>query len=249
MNDVQNSNLVYGTHAVEELLIHNHQAIDKVYFNDKNKTGILFELLRKVKKDKIPYACIPEHKLQKMVGRASHQGVVAYRTVRAYDPIEKLWDILEQVTDPLLLLPSSLEDPGNFGAIIRSATAFNVVAILMERKGTVALNATVAKTSAGTIEQMTIIKPNNLEGLVKELKEKGVQVIGADASGNKKPHEIAFTKPTLIITGGEHSGIPPYLLKLCDEITSIPIQSSVESLNVSVAAGVLLYEATKQRSA
>ncbi|MCL2844103.1 MAG: 23S rRNA (guanosine(2251)-2'-O)-methyltransferase RlmB [Chitinivibrionia bacterium] len=240
------TNAIYGIHAVEELVNKNRHSIDKIYFNDKSKTGKLFELLRTVKKDKISYACIPEQKLNKMSNNLPHQGVVAFRTVRPYDDEKKLWEILEKEENPLFILPAGIEDPGNLGAIIRSASAFGVSAILFERKGVVPLNGTVAKTSVGTIENAVLIKPDNLEGAVQKLKLGGIQVIGADGRGEILS-KSDFKKPTLIITGSEHDGIPPYLAKLCDKIVAIPMAKAVESLNVSVAMGILLYEAARGR--
>jgi 23S rRNA (guanosine2251-2'-O)-methyltransferase len=241
------SNATYGIYAVEELVKKNRQSIDKIYFNDKNKTGKLFELLKIVKKEKISYACIPEQKLDKMSNKFPHQGVVAFRTIRPYDDEKKLWEIIETNENPLFILPAGIEDPGNLGAIIRSASAFGVSAILFERKGVVPLNGTVAKTSVGTIESSVLIKPDNLELAIRKLKEYNVQVIGADGHGKIAPERVDFTKPTLIITGGEHEGIPAYLEKLCDDIVAIPIAEEVESLNVSVAMGILLYETTRQK--
>lgn len=242
------TNAIYGIYAVEELVKKNRQSIDKIYFNDKNKTGKLFELLKTVKKEKITYACIPENKLDKMSNKFPHQGVVAFRTVRPYDDEEKLWEIVETNENPLFILPAGIEDPGNLGAIIRSASAFGVSAILFERKGVVPLNGTVAKTSVGTIENAVLIKPDNLESVIGKLKLGGVQVIGADGRGDVLPEKVNFTSPTLIITGGEHDGIPPYLTKLCDKIVAIPMVKEVESLNVSVAMGILLYEAMRQKT-
>ncbi|MDR0304421.1 MAG: 23S rRNA (guanosine(2251)-2'-O)-methyltransferase RlmB [Chitinispirillales bacterium] len=241
------TNIIYGIYAVEELVNKNRQSIDKIYFNDKNKTGKLFELLKTVKKEKISYACIPENKLGKMSNNFPHQGVVAFRTIRPYDDEKKLWEIIENVQNPLFILPAAIEDPGNLGAVIRSACAFGVSAILFERKGVVPLNGTVAKTSAGTIENAVLIKPDNLESLVKKMKECGIQIIGADGRGETSPSEVNFKNPVLIITGGEHDGIPAYLSKLCDKIIAIPMVKEVESLNVSVAMGILLYEAARQR--
>ncbi len=239
---------VFGIHAVEELITNNRNSIDKIYFTDKEKKGPLFMLMKEVKKKKINYANIPEKKLDTMAGgRGRHQGVVAFRTIRPYDTEQLLWQILRKKENSLLLLPSSLEDPGNFGAIIRSATAFGADAILLERKGTVPLNGTVAKTSAGMVEKMALIKPTNLEVVLDELKEKGFTIIGADGEGEQSLISADFSGPTLIITGGEHSGIPPYLHKRCDHIVSIPMAEGVESLNVSVAAGVIMYEALRQR--
>lgn len=243
-----NPQVVYGIHAVEELVQHNPLAIDKIYFTDKQKKGGLFELMKVVKKRKISYANIPEGKLNKMAGYAPHQGVVAFRTVRNYDDESVLYEKISEAEKPLILIPAGLEDPGNFGAIIRSAAAFNVSAILLERKGTVPLNATVAKTSAGMIEQMTLIKPRNLEETLIKLKDLGFIIFGADGSGPTPPRQLPLDKPCVIITGNEHAGIPAYLAKLCDEFASIPIMDTVESLNVSVAAGIMLYEAMVQRA-
>ena len=241
------TNAVYGIYAVEELMKKNRQSIDKIYFNDKNKTGKLFELLKLVKKEKISYACIPEQKLDRMSSNFPHQGVVAFRTVRPYDGEEKLWEIMEKVGSPIIILPAGIEDPGNLGAVIRSAAAFGVAAVLFERKGVVPLNGTVAKTSVGTIEDAVLVKPDNLEGVVKKMKEQGITVIATDAKGKTLPSETDLTKPTLIITGGEHDGVPAYLAKLCDSVVAIPIRNEVESLNVSVSMGILLYEARRQR--
>jgi len=246
-NEPTITNAIYGIYAVEELVQKNRQSIDKIYFNDKDKKGKLFELLKTVKKEKIPYACIPENKLDKMSNKFPHQGVVAFRTVRPYDDEKKLWEIIETNENPLFILPAGIEDPGNLGAIIRSASAFGVSAILFERKGVVPLNGTVAKTSVGTIENAVLIKPDNLENVVQRMKLGGIQIIGADGRGEFAPEQANFTKPTLIITGGEHDGIPPYLTKLCDNIVAIPMAKEVESLNVSVAMGILLYETTRQK--
>ena len=239
---------VYGVHAVEELVKNNPQSIDKIYFTDKEKRGGLFELMKNVKKLKINYANIPEQKIDKMAYGAKHQGVLAFKTVRDYNKESELWELLEIKSDPLILIPSSLEDPGNFGAIIRSACAFGVDAILLERKGTVPLNSTVAKTSAGMIESMMLVKPSRLEALIQELKLSNFSVIGIDGYGTDKIKDMNFEGPTILITGGEHRGIPPYLKRLCDARAAIPMQEGVESLNVSVATGIALYEALNQRS-
>ncbi len=242
----QENTMVFGIHAVEELVRKNSKSIDKVYFTDKQKKGGLFELMKECKRQKLPYANIPDNKLDRMC-RKTHQGVVAFKTVRPYDDETALWQAIDKVENPIILLPASLEDTGNFGAIIRSAAAFNVAAIVVERKGTVALNGTVAKTSAGMIEQATLVKPDNMLDLISKLKERGFTFIGASGYGSKPLQEIDFSGPTVIVTGGEHKGIPPYLKKECDALAAIPMADDVESLNVSVAAGIMLYEAVRQR--
>jgi 23S rRNA (guanosine2251-2'-O)-methyltransferase len=238
---------VYGIHAVEELISKNIDSIDKIYFSDKKKESNLFEVMRKAKKLKVNYANIPDEKLDKMCDNANHQGVVAFRTVRKYDPDSALWKIAEEDEAPLFIIPSAIEDPGNLGAIIRSAAAFGASAIILERKGSVQLNGTVAKTSAGMIENMTICKPARLEALVGELKLGGFTIIGVDGAGDSSLYKTVLSGPTVLITGGEHNGIPAYLKKQCDKMVSIPMQQGVDSLNVSVAAGIIMYEALKQR--
>ncbi len=239
--------VIFGIHAVEELIKNNPQSIDKVYFTDKEKRGPLFELMKTCNSKKINYANIPEEKIDKMASQGNHQGVLAFKTVRAYNEEKDLWDLLEVLDNPLILIPAALEDPGNLGAIIRSACAFGVDAILLERKGTVPLNGTVAKTSAGMIEQMTLIKPARLEATVEQLKLSGFTIIGIDGYGEGKLEEANLTGPTVLITGGESHGIPPYLKKQCHTLCAIPMKKGVESLNVSVAAGIALYETMKQR--
>ncbi len=244
----ENNQAIFGIHAVEELISKNRNSIDKIYFTEKFKEGALFELMRNAKKLKLNYANIPEEKLETMCGNSRHQGVVAFRTIRSYDPESDLWKIAEEDEAPLFIIASSLEDPGNLGAIIRSSAAFGASAVILERKGSVQLNGTVAKTSAGMIEAMTIVKPNRLEALVSELKLGGFTVIGADGTGDTTVYKTNLKGPTVLIMGGEHKGIPPYLKKQCDNIVSIPMMPGVESLNVSVAAGIIMYEALKQRS-
>ncbi|MGM0444232.1 MAG: 23S rRNA (guanosine(2251)-2'-O)-methyltransferase RlmB [Fibrobacterota bacterium] len=245
----QEDNRIYGVHPVKELLRSNAESIDKIYFSDREKRGALFELMKEVKRKKINYANIPAAKLDRMVLRGTnHQGVVAFKTVRPFDDESIIDEILSQEKAPLFLIPAAIEDTGNFGALIRSAAAFGVSALLMERKGSVSLNGTVAKTSAGMIDHMRITKPRNLQARVEQLKDAGVRIIGADGRGDALLSQTDMTGPLCIITGGEHRGIPPYLEKLCTEICAIPMQSSVESLNVSVAAALFLYETQRART-
>jgi 23S rRNA (guanosine2251-2'-O)-methyltransferase len=140
-----------------------------------------------------------------------------------------------------------VEDPGNLGSIIRSSVAFGADALLLERKNTAPLNASVAKSSAGMIEHLCIGRPKNLEALVQDFRSKNFAVIGAEMKKGKKPEETDFTGPLILILGGEHRGIPPYLNKLCTGFVSIPMTEKTQSLNVSATASILLYEIARQR--
>lgn len=242
--------VIYGIHAVEELLENRTNEIDRLYFDSEQNKGAAFQLLKLGRRKKIPCQCIPAQKLNQIANTQKHQGVVALCTAKPFDSIDDLHkkiDLLPSGISPLMLIPASMEDPRNLGALIRTSVAFDVTALLLERKRTAPLTATVAKTSAGMIEHISLIKPQSLEKEVKEFREKGYSIIGSVGGGAKKPQEIDFTGPAIIIMGGEFRGLPPYLEKLCTDFVGIPMQKKVESLNVSVAASILLYECSRQR--
>jgi 23S rRNA (guanosine2251-2'-O)-methyltransferase len=246
--DTVSDKVLYGINTVEELVKNRSNEIDRLYFDADLTKGRVFELLKKARKKKVTCQCVPEKKIQQVAGTTRHQGVVALCPVKAYESMESLHKRIEQSeTAPVLLIPASLEDPRNLGALIRTCVAFNVFAILLERKRTTPLNATVAKTSAGMVEHMSVVKPANLEKEVLQLRDKGFNIVGAVGGTDTKPQQIDFSGPTVIIVGGEHRGIPPYLYKLCTEFTGIPTSTKVPSLNVSVATSILLYECAKQR--
>ncbi len=242
-------NIIYGIHAVEELIFNRINDIDQIYFDSFPSGGKKLSLLKMCKNRKISCQCIPIQKLSRIAGTIKHQGIAARCNIKSYDTMDSLINRIESMAvPPVLLVPASCGDPRNLGALIRTSVAFNVTAILLERKGTAPLNSTVAKTSAGMLEYLSIIKPVSLEKGIKEFKDKGFTVVGMQSEATKKVHEINFTAPTIIITGGEHSGIPPYLKKLCTVFAFIPTTENVESLNVSVAASIALYECGRQRS-
>jgi 23S rRNA (guanosine2251-2'-O)-methyltransferase len=245
---MEQEQMIYGIHAIEELLQNRITSIDHIYFDQNKKSTALFNLMKICRKERLSYNLIPETRLTYLAGTDKHQGVVAQCSARPYSSIEEIKEMLvSQSRAPLLLIPASVEDPGNLGAIIRSSAAFNVDALLLEKKNTAPLNASVAKSAAGMLEHVTISRPKNLEQIVEDFKSEGFSIIGAEMENGKDPDKIDFTKPCLLILGGENRGIPPYLKKQCTEFVSIPIAEKVQSLNVSAATAVLLYECNRQR--
>lgn len=241
-------NIIYGIHAVEELIEARRNEIERIYVVQDKSGGKPFEILKYARKLKIPCQVMPEERLEKLTRSRKHQGVAALCSQKPYEDINDLRKRLaEKETAPLLLLPASVEDPGNMGAIIRSAVALGADGIILERKRSVPINATVAKTSAGMVEYMNLCKPRNLEGEIEQFVEDGFEVIGAMDGDFPTPEKVDFTKPTIIITGGEHAGIPPYLQKRCTGFTAIPMSKNAESFNVSNAAAIVLYEAARQK--
>lgn len=238
---------IYGIHAVKELLASRKQDIEHVYFDKDKKSQALFDLLKQCRKERLSYNQVPEVKLNSLAGTTKHQGIVAFCSIRPYSTTEQLHEITNSKKTPLLLVAASIEDPGNLGAIIRSCVCFGVDALLLERKNTVPLNAAVAKSSAGMLEHLCIVKPRNLEGLISDYARDGFNIAGAVMENGVIPSETSLSGPTILITGGEHRGIPPYLQKQCREFLSVPMAPHAQSLNASVAAAVLMYECLRQR--
>jgi 23S rRNA (guanosine2251-2'-O)-methyltransferase len=239
---------VYGIHPVEELLSARRRDVERVYFEQDRRSQPLFELLKICRRERMAYSFVPEAKLDALAGTRKHQGVAAFCCARPYDGAEAIDGIILAKAAPLFLVAASIEDPGNLGAIIRSCVCLGADALLLERKNTVPLNASTAKSSAGMLERLKIVKPRNLEGLIKGLADdKNFSVIGAEAQGGFNPSGVDFKKPTVLITGGEHRGIPPYLQRLCAATVTIPMAPEGQSLNASVAVAVLLYEVARQR--
>jgi 23S rRNA (guanosine2251-2'-O)-methyltransferase len=240
--------IVYGIHPVEELIATRLRQIDRLYFDGERSSGPLFELVKIARKQRLPYQMVPTRKLHQVCGSTNHQGAVAMCSAMEYASAEDLLKRLsEQATLPLLIVPASVEDPRNLGALIRTSVAFGVDAVLLERKNTAPIGATVAKASAGMLEHISIVKPKNLEGLVATLVSRKFTVVGAEQGAPQKPQDIDFCKPVIIVTGGENRGIPPYLAKQCTHFVGIPITPAANSLNVSAAASILLYECARQR--
>jgi 23S rRNA (guanosine2251-2'-O)-methyltransferase len=240
--------IIYGIHPVADLIQSNIRQIDRIYFANERATGALFDLVKLARKERLPYQMVPLQKLDYLARTQNHQGAVAFCSAVEFASADDLLTIIDKKErPPLLLVPASVEDPGNLGALIRSCVAFGVDAVLLERKNTAPIGGTVAKASAGTLDHIPLVKPKNLEGLMDTLVARGFGIVGAEQGGTKKPADADLTQPTVLILGGENRGIPPYLAKKCTDIVGIPISSAAQSLNVSAAAAILLYECARQR--
>lgn len=245
---MNNENIVYGIHAVEELLKSRISSIDHIYFDKDRKSMPLFNLIKLCRKERLSYNLIPEMKLQQIAGSPKHQGVAAVCSIKPYCGIDELKQRISSKKNPLLVIAASVEDPGNLGAIIRSCVSFGVDGLILERKNTAPLNAAVAKSSAGMIEHLCISRPKNLEAIIGNFASEGFTIAGAEVEKGGLPGEIDLTGPLILIAGGEHKGIPPYLAKQCTKFITIPLSDSAQSLNVSAATAVLLYECARQRN-
>jgi len=234
--------LIIGRHPVLEALEAGQQ-IDKVMVDRVASPGDIIERCRKAG---IPVQKVPKEKLDKF--GANHQGVAAFRAQVEYTEVEDLVPhLFDQGLTPLLMILDRITDVGNFGAIGRSAEVLGADGLVFPARESAQLNADAVKRSSGALLRIPLCRVADLLASVRFLKNSGVVVIAADGKGTTSAEDVDFTQPIAIIMGSEGQGVAPELLRAVDHIVVIPQAGEMDSLNVSVAAGILLYEAQRQR--
>ena len=237
--------VVYGRNAVKELLSTGRD-VDKIMTARGDRDGSITVLVAEAIERKIPVLEVDRKKLDQLAATTAHQGIVALTPMREYSSID---DILayakEKGESPLIAVCDSVEDPHNLGAIIRSAECAGFHGLIISKRHSATLSATVAKASAGAIEHLRIAKVVNLPTAIDELKEKGVWVYGADMEGSVY-YQTDLGGPIAIVMGNEGKGLSRLVEEKCDFRLSIPLYGNVNSMNVSAAAAVLFCEAAKQ---
>ncbi len=243
---MEGENVIFGIRTVIEA-IRSGKTVDKVLIRKGLDNELFYELFQVVREEKIPFQYVPVEKLNRIT-RKNHQGVIAYVSPVEFQPIETLLPFLfESGKTPLLLITDQVTDVRNFGAIARSAECAGVDAILFPEKGSAAINADAIKTSAGALHHIPVCRTGNLVKTVQFLKDSGIKILAATEHAEKTYTVINMKVPLAIIVGSEESGISTALLKLADELVSIPVRGKIGSLNVSVAAALMIYEAVRQR--
>ncbi len=242
----EKSNFIFGTRTAIEA-IRAGKEVDKIFIQ-KGLNNELFAELRKLITDgNIPHQFVPIEKLDRITGK-NHQGVICFLSEITFHNIENLLPgIYEKGAVPLLLILDKVTDVRNFGAICRTAECSGVNAIIIPTRGSAQINADAVKTSAGALQLIPVCREENLKNTIIFLKESGVQIVACTEKTDDYYYSLDFTQPTAIIMGSEEDGISGEYLKLCDHKAKIPLLGEIQSLNVSVACGVLLYEVVKQR--
>lgn len=239
---------VYGKHPVEELLNRNPEKISKIFVRDNLKQGAVRLILTLCSQNKIPVVHVPGKKLQELVGAVNDQGIVAQTSVISYLEFEDWIDEqLDLKINPILLLMDEIEDPHNFGAILRTAAATGVDAVIIPKHRQTPVTATVYKTSAGTAGLIPIIRVTNLNQAILKLKDTGFWIVGMDQNAKTTFWDQDFDMPIAIVVGSEGKGIREKTLKHCDFTVKIPMKNRVESLNASVSASLICYEIIRKR--
>jgi len=243
----ENENQLEGRNALTEAL-RSGRTIDKVFIAAGDTDKGLQRLAAQAKEAGAVIVPVDRRKLDQMSYTHAHQGVIAQAAARSYFTID---DILEEAASrgqtPLIVICDELSDPHNLGAIIRSAECAGAHGVIIPKRRSVGLTATVAKASAGAIEYMKVARVTNINTAIAELKEKGVWVFGTAAEGSIPMYKADLTGPTAIVIGNEGQGMSPLVQKNCDVTVHIPMKGQISSLNASAAASILLYEAVRQR--
>ena len=236
-----------GRNALTEAL-RSGRTIDKVFIASGDTDKGLQRLAAQAKEAGAVIVPVDRRKLDQMSTTHSHQGVIALAAAREYATID---DILQEAADrgeaPLIVICDELTDPHNLGAIIRSAECAGAHGVIIPKRRSVGLTATVAKASAGAVEYMKVARVTNINAAMEELKKKGVWIFGTAAEGSIPMYQADMTGPAAVVIGSEGDGMSRLVRQNCDVIVHIPMKGNISSLNASAAASILLYEAVRQR--
>ena len=244
---MHNEDFIFGTRAVIEA-IKNNRPVEKVLIK-KGLDNVLFaELFQQIKENNIPFQFVPVEKINRIT-RKNHQGILAFLAAVEYTHIEALVPILfESGVDPFILVLDQITDVRNFGAIVRTAECGGVHAIVIPEKGMARIGADAVKTSAGALHSVPVCRVKNLQNTMRFLRNSGIKTIAATEKATTIYTDSKMNMPVAIILGAEDEGISPEVLIMTDEQVKIPLFGKIESLNVSVAAGLMIYESIRQRS-
>lgn len=238
--------MIFGVRAVIEA-IQAGKDIDKILVKKDIQSELSKELFSALKGLQVPVQRVPVERINKIT-RKNHQGVVAFISAVTYQKTEDLVPTLfEEGKVPFFVMLDGITDVRNFGAIARTCECAGADAIIIPAHNSVSVNADAMKTSAGALHTIPVCREQSLTNAIKYLKESGFQIIAATEKGDYDYTKANYKEPVCIIMGAEDTGVPYEHLALCDEWVKIPLYGTIESLNVSVAAGILLYEAVKQR--
>ncbi|SFU30064.1 23S rRNA (guanosine(2251)-2'-O)-methyltransferase RlmB [Petrimonas sp.] len=239
--------MIFGIRAVIEAA-EAGKDIDKVLVK-RELSGELFKELQEVlRRYEIPMQKVPLERIDRIT-RKNHQGVVAFTSAVTYQKLDQIVPFLyEQGKTPLIVVLDGITDVRNFGAIARTCEVAGVDAIVIPARGSVSVNGDAIKTSAGALHSIPVCRENNLKEAVVFLRNSGIKVVAASEKAARNYTGTDMSVPVAILMGSEDEGVSPEILRVCDELVKIPQFGTIQSLNVSVAAGVMIYEAVRQRN-
>lgn len=248
-NNIQHErgdDVIAGRNSVNEAL-RSGRTIDSIYVARGNRTGALSALIAKAKEKGIAIKEADSKKLDFMCGNANHQGVVAVAAVKGYSTVEDILNLAKERNEqPFIIIADELEDPHNLGAILRTAECSGAHGVIVPRRRSVGLTYAVGKASAGAVEYVLVARVTNIAVTIEELKERGVWIYAADMEG-KNWCTVDYKGPTAVVIGSEGFGVSRLVKEKSDFVISLPMMGKINSLNASVACGIICYEVARQR--
>ncbi len=239
--------MIYGVHAVRAALGRPGQVVS-LWVQTGRQDRRVQQLVETAQAQRIPVERVARQQLNDLLHGVVHQGVAALTKVSAAPPAWDLEAVLERIDGvPLLLILDGVQDPHNLGACLRTAAAAGVHGVIAPRDRAVGITPVVRKVASGAVERVPFIQVTNLSRTLDTLRERGIWVVGTDGDAETAVYDVDFTVPIAVVMGGEGKGMRQLTRKHCDYVAAIPLQAGAESLNVSVAAGVCLFEAVRQR--
>lgn len=240
-------NWISGRHTVLEALRAGRE-IDKILLAEGLTKGSIKEILYNIHERKVLFQWVPRVKLDRLANGENHQGVMAQVAATQYASLEDLFERAAKKEElPFFVILDGVQDPHNLGSILRVADATGVHGVIIPKRRAVGLTSVVAKTSAGAIEHVPVVRVTNLGQTMDELKERGIWFVGTDGGAEQFYHQVDYKLPLAIVMGGEGEGVGHLVKKKCDFMIKLPMVGHVSSLNVSTAASVVLYEVLRNR--
>lgn len=244
---MQDENLIWGRNPVIEALNSEQRSIEKLYIAEGDRKGSIKKVIGIANDKKIRIDAVSKRELDEMADGEAHQGVIAIVSPYKYKDIDDIFSDAENKGEhPFILILDGIEDSHNFGAIIRTAECAGVHGIIITRRRSASVTPFTVKASAGATEFMNIVKVSNLTSTIEKLKDRGIWVYGGDMDGDYY-YEANLTGPIALVIGSEGKGISRLVKENCDGIIKIPMNGNINSLNASVASGVLIYDIVRQR--
>lgn len=244
--DNQRNDIIAGRNPVMEA-IRSGRSIESILVAKGERSGSVVAIIAKAKQKNIPVKDVDSKKLDFLAKGVNHQGIVAQCAVKEYSTLEDIFALAEERGEsPFIIVLDKIEDPHNLGAIIRTAECAGAHGVIIPERRSAGLSYTVEKTSAGALEYMPVVRVKNISAALQKLKDKGIWVYGADMDGEHYK-KVNFDGAVALVIGNEGKGISPLVAKDCDVIVSLPMKGKINSLNASVAAGILMYEIADKR--
>jgi len=245
--ETQSDAIIYGLSPVIEALRAESRRVDKVLIAEGARESRIAEVIEICRRRSIAWNKVPRETLDRQFPTpVNHQGVLALSAAADYVDVETILD--EAGETPLILILDGVEDPRNLGAILRVVECSAADGVIIPERRAVGLNDTVAKSSAGAVEHVRVAKVANLNRLIEDLKKRDIWVVGTSVDSQTSYTDWDWTRPSALVLGGEGSGLHRLVAENCDVLVKIPMYGKIDSLNVSVAAGVILFEARRQRT-